>query len=82
VGEVFAFPVVRRRAMIQRHALLAAGYSPAGAVRHLDALVRKHKERLERLGVSIEAADLDAAALRNALLAMYFQLSNMSDGTA
>lgn len=65
--KVVLFPATRRRAFIRKNAAHAATMSEKGANNTIAHLIRKHRERLARLGVAPDAAEADAAALEAAL---------------
>lgn len=64
-AAVIPFPVARRQHFISNAHVIAADMSDAEAADYFRAIVARHRERLEQIGVAPWRVDDDVAALRN-----------------
>src|SRR5580704_4137838 len=66
-AEIIPFPITRRIGFIERAANIHVRYKPESAERYLSNMIRRHIDRLQRLGVSAERAAVDVQSLCDAV---------------
>jgi hypothetical protein len=66
-AEIIPFPIARQQHRVRRELISVSEYETSAAFRYLKSVVRKHRSRLEKLGVSPERIAADVRALEDAL---------------